>query len=218
MAALLVSVAGGVRISATDEPRTDWIDPDTGHRIIRLSTEPGSQTLYFHDNAYTPDGDKYVFSSPSGIMLIDVTTLGKSPPKPELVVPSAGGAYAARRTREIYFSRRAAGLPRGAGGGEVFAYDVDSKAIRPVPNARRTLINADETFTGAAIAAEDPPGKTPRPPQREARPQLERMFPGKTMAELTPEQQYAVTKEDGLARRALNPEPMAFVFTNLKTA
>jgi oligogalacturonide lyase len=217
-AALLMMVAGGARLSAPDEPRTDWIDPDTGHRVIRLSTEAGSQTLYFHDNAYTPDGDKFVFSSPSGIVLIDVTTLGKSPPKPELIVPSAAGAYAARRTREIYFTRRTPGAPRGAGGGEVFAYDVDSKQVRPVPNARRTLINADENFTVAPIVAEDPTGKTPRPPQREARPQLERMFPGRTMAELTPEQQYAVTKEDGLARRALNPEPMAFVFTNLKTA
>jgi oligogalacturonide lyase len=186
--------------------------------VIRLSTEPGSQSLYFHDNAYTPDGDKYVFSSPSGIMLIDLTTLGRSAPRPELVLPSAGGAYAARSTREIYFTRRTPGAPRGAGGGQVFAYNVDSRRVRPVPNATRTLINADETFTVAPIVAEDPTGKTPRPPQRAARPQLERMFPGKTMAELTPEQQYAVTKEDGLARRALNPEPMAFVFTNLKTA
>jgi oligogalacturonide lyase len=217
-AMLLMTVAGGARLSAPDDPPTDWIDPDTGHRVIRLSTEPGSQTLYFHDNAYTPDGDKYVFSSPSGIMLIDVTTLGTAPPKPELIVPSAAGAYAARRTREVYFTRRTPGAPRGAGGGQVFAYDVDSKVIRAVPNATRTLINADETFTVAPIVAEDPTGKTPPPPRREARPQLERMFPGKTMAELTPEQQYAVTKEDGLARRALNPEPMAFVFTNLKTA
>jgi oligogalacturonide lyase len=215
-AALLLSVAGAARLSAPDDPPTDWIDPDTGHRVIRLSAEPGSQTLYFHDNAYTPDGDKFVFSSPSGIMLVDVTTLGTSPPKPELVVPGAGGAYAARRTREVYFVRRAPGLARGAGG-QVFAYQIDTKQVRPVPNATRTLINADETFTVTPIAAEDPTGKTPRPQRREARPQLERMFPGKTMAELTPEQQYAVTKEEGLARRALNPEPMAFVFTNLKT-
>jgi oligogalacturonide lyase len=124
-AALLMTVAGGARLSAPDEPRTDWIDPDTGHRVIRLSTEPGSQTLYFHDNAYTPECDDFVFSSPSGIMLIDVTTLGKSPPKPELIVPSAAGAYAARRTREIYFTRRTPGAPRGAGGGQVFAYNVD---------------------------------------------------------------------------------------------
>ena len=215
-AALLLAVAGAARRAAPDDPPTDWIDPDTGHRVIRLSTEAGSGTLYFHDNAYTPEGGKYVFSSPSGIMLIDVTTLGSSPPKPELIVPSAAGAYAARRTREVYFARRDAGSPRGAGGA-VFAYDVDTNAIRPVPNARRTLISADETFTVAPIVAADPTGKTPRPPQRAARPQLERMFPGKTMAELTPEQQYAVTKEDGLARRALNPEPMAFVFTNLRT-
>jgi oligogalacturonide lyase len=43
------------------------------------------------------------------------------------------------------------------------------------------------------------------------------MFPGKTMEQLSPEQRYAVTKEDGLARRALNPDGMAFVFTDLRT-
>src|SRR5687767_11634410 len=95
-AALLLCLTAATPLRAPDDPPTDWIDPDTGHRVIRLSVEPGSQTLYFHDNAYTPDGDKYVFSSPSGIMLVDVTTLGKSPPKPELIVPSAGGAYVAR--------------------------------------------------------------------------------------------------------------------------
>ena len=61
-----------------DDPPADWIDPDTGHRVIRLSAEPGSQTLYFHDNAYSPEGGKYVFSSPSGIMLLDLATLGTS--------------------------------------------------------------------------------------------------------------------------------------------
>ncbi|PYP79825.1 MAG: oligogalacturonate lyase [Gemmatimonadetes bacterium] len=217
LAALLLGVAGATPLGAFDDPPTDWIDPDTGHRVIRISAEPGSQTLYFHDNAYTPDGDKYVFSSPSGIMVLDLATLGTSPPRPELAVPGGTGAYAARRTREIYFVKRQPGAPRGAGG-QVFAYQVDTKQIRPVPNATRPLINADETFTVAPIVAEDPTGKTPRPPRRVARPQLERMFPGKTLAELTPEQRYAVTKEEGLARRALDPEPMAFVFTNLKTA
>ena len=215
--AALLAMTAAAPPHIRDDPRTDWIDPDTGHRVIRISAEAGSQTLYFHDNAYTPDGDKYVFSSPSGIMLLDLATLGTSAPKPELIAPSAAGAYAARRTREVYFTRRTAGAPRGAGGGQVFAVNVDTKQVRTVPNATRTLINADETFTVAPIVAEDPTGKTPRPPQREQRPQLERMFPGKTMAELTPEQQYAVTKEETLARRALNPEPMAFVFTNLKT-
>jgi oligogalacturonide lyase len=211
-------------------PRTDWVDPDTGHRVIRISTEPGSQTLYFHDNAYSPEGDKYVFISPSGIMLLDLTTLGAEPPRPELIVPNGGGAYMARRTREVYFTRggprrgvTAAAAPGGAVAPaprvapEVYAYNYDTKQTRLVANAVRTLINADETETVTAIGAEDPSGKTVRPPVRAARLQLERMFPGKRLDELTPEQQYAVNKEEGLARRALNPVPMAFVVTNLKT-
>jgi oligogalacturonide lyase len=188
-------------------PRRDWVDSATGHRVIRLSDEPGSQTLYFHDNAYSPEGDAFVFAGPRGIMRVDLRALGTRPPAPELIVPGGRGAYAARRTREVYFTR----------GDEVFAYHLDTKATRRVPFATRTLINADESMTVATVTAEDPSGKTPKPPAREPRPQLERMFPGRTMAQLTPAQQYAVTKEDGLARRALNPESMAFVFTDLKT-
>ena len=218
-AALLLCLAGAAPSGLRDEAPSDWIDPDTGHRVIRLSVEAGSQTLYFHDNAYTPDGDKYVFSSPSGIMLVDVTTLGKSPPQAELVVPGAGGAFMARRTREIYFTRRPARGPAGSPftPSPVLAYNVDTRRTREVTHARRALINADETFTVTPIRAEDPSGRTPKPAPREPRPQLERMFPGRTMAELSPAQQYAVTKEEGLARRAVNPEGMAFVFTNLKT-
>ena len=32
---------------AADAP-TEWIDPDTGHRIVRLSREPETASLYFH--------------------------------------------------------------------------------------------------------------------------------------------------------------------------
>src|SRR3954469_13530739 len=80
----------------SDDPPRDWIDPATGHRVIRLSTEPGSQTLYFHDNQYSPEGDKYVFTSRSGIWLVDLTRLGVEAPRAELIVPNAGGAYMAR--------------------------------------------------------------------------------------------------------------------------
>ncbi len=223
---------------------TDWIDPDTGHRVVRLSTEPGSSTLYFHDNSYSPEGDKLLIGTPSGIALIDVARIGQGA-KPELVVDGGRGGYMARRTREIYFTRGGRGGRGGGGaapanpppngeaaprtqapsdaargrfgGGEVFAYNYDTKQTRKVPYANRTLINADETFTLATTFAEDPTGKTPKPPHREPVPQLQRMFPGKKMEDLTPEQQYAVTKEDGLARRTVNPSGMAFIFTNLKT-
>ena len=46
---------------------TDWIDPDTGHRVVRLSNEPGTLSLYFHQNAFTPQGDALIVNSPSGI-------------------------------------------------------------------------------------------------------------------------------------------------------
>src|SRR5262249_61795734 len=49
-----------LQASAADEPPTDWIDPATGHRIIRLSTEPGTASLYFHQNAYTDTGKLFV--------------------------------------------------------------------------------------------------------------------------------------------------------------
>lgn len=46
------------------EMRDDWIDPATGHRIVRLSRVPGgSQSLYFHQNAFTASGDKMVFEN-----------------------------------------------------------------------------------------------------------------------------------------------------------
>ena len=46
------------------EVRDDWIDPDTGHRIVRLSRVPGdSQSLYFHQNEFTASGDKLVFEN-----------------------------------------------------------------------------------------------------------------------------------------------------------
>src|SRR6476661_4979152 len=119
LALLALCAAAIAPVRYADEPPRDWIDPATGHRVIRLSSEPGSQTLYFHDNQYSPEGDRYVFTSRSGIWLVDLTRLGKEPPTPELIVPNAGGAYMARRTREVYFTRlpaSAAGAPAGARG------------------------------------------------------------------------------------------------------
>src|SRR4051812_13180544 len=59
--------------TAKELPR-EWIDPDTGHRVIRLSDEPGSQSLYFHQNAYTPDGTKLIISTPTGLSTVDLKT------------------------------------------------------------------------------------------------------------------------------------------------
>src|SRR6266568_2274915 len=54
--------------------RREWTDADTGHRIVRLSDEPGSQSLYFHQNAYTPDGAKLIITTPTGLATINLRT------------------------------------------------------------------------------------------------------------------------------------------------
>ena len=43
----LVVALCSLSILAQNPPR-EWIDPDTGHRVVRLTDEPGSQSLYFH--------------------------------------------------------------------------------------------------------------------------------------------------------------------------
>jgi oligogalacturonide lyase len=220
-----VAMATAVVLAQTDRP-TDWIDPSTGHRIVRLTDDAGGSTLYFHDNAFSPEGDTLMFSTPAGIAVMPVAAIGTPGAKAEVVAPNARGGYFARRSREIYFNAgrgaaagRGPGGPGGGGrgGGVLRAVHVDTKQVRDVTHARG-LVNADETLSVAKNGnAQDPDGKYPRPPVRPVVPQLQRMFPGKTMADLTPDQQYSVTKEDGLAKRALNPGLQSFIFTDLKT-
>jgi len=204
---LVVATAGGL-LRPQEPLRTDWIDADTGHRVVRLTDEAGGSTLYFHDNAFSPEGDTMMFNTPKGIAVVAVATIGTGAAKIEIVAPRARGGYFARRTREIYYS--------GSNGG-LAAVHVDTKRARDVPHARG-IVNADETLSVVKNAnAVDPDGTHPRPPTRVAVPQLQRMFPGKRLDDLTPDERYSVAKEDGLAARALNPTLQSFVFTNLTT-
>jgi len=80
MAAMAVA---GVRVYAQGDIPTDWIDPDTGHRVVRLSREDGSQSSYFHQNEFTPDGRKLVFTSPTGLYAVDLQTRAIEPLRSE---------------------------------------------------------------------------------------------------------------------------------------
>lgn len=195
--------------SGADEPPTDWIDSATGHRIIRLSSQGGSSSLYFHQNSYTPQGDKLIFDTPDGIGAVDLKALGTKPPKVDIVVTNGRALAMARKTREVYFTRR----------GALFAANVDTHAVREVYKGFVTAINCDETYVVRTVTAIDPSGKVTEPPPRTILPQRERMFAEKIKANipLTPEEERAARKEDGLARRLAKPQCRAFVFTNLKT-
>ena len=43
-------------VAVKTEVPSDWIDSATGHRVVRLSADPGTRSLYFHQNSITPDG------------------------------------------------------------------------------------------------------------------------------------------------------------------
>ena len=82
-------------VPVTDPPKS-WIDKDTGHRIFRLTDEPGSSAPCFNINAYTPDGKEMIYSAPDGIhvfVLAARTTrlVVPSPPRdPHATGPGAG--------------------------------------------------------------------------------------------------------------------------------
>jgi oligogalacturonide lyase len=194
---------------AAAEPPTDWVDPDTGHRVIRLSSAPGSSSFYFHQNSFSPEGDRLVFDTPLGIGAVDLTTLGSKPPHVEIIVPEARALVTARRTREVYFFRQ----------GALCAANLDTHAVREISPGRFLALNCDETYGVRLVSAEDSTGKVKPPPTREILPQRERMFAGKLKANLplSPEEERAARKEDGLARRLAHPQSRAFVFTQLKT-
>ena len=201
----LILAFTGLRAFAADEPPREWIDVDTGHRVIRISDEPDSASLYFHQNTYSPKGDKMIFDTPSGIASVDLRKLGNGPPKVDIVVSNAGALAMSFKTPEVYFRRR----------GALCAANIDTHAVREITRARALAVNCDETFVVSTIYAEDPSGQTPRPEPRVILPQRERMFPGRT--NLTKFEEAAARKEDGLSRRLANQRCMAFVFTNLKT-
>lgn len=205
---LLALCVSTLRTFAAEEPPSDWVDADTGHRVIRLSTEPGSASLYFHQNTYTPKGDKMIFDTPSGVAAVDITALGSKPPKVEIVVSNAHALATARKTREVYFFRS----------NTLCAANIDTHAAREIIAGRAGAINCDETFVVRTLNATNPADPNP-PPQRAIQPQRERMFGDKLKAgiPLTPEEESAARKEEGLCRRLANSRCQAFVFTNIKT-
>ena len=182
------------RLRAADEPPTEWIDPDTGHRVVRLSRDPGTASLYFHQNAYTADGKKLIVTTPDrGIATIDLETRAIDP-----VVPGPVGVlFTGRKTGDIYYMKRASRDVVKADGTRDVVGETTVYATNPVTRKTRTIatlapgrmvssLNADETLllgayvegveqwpSGAGRSGRGPgdrmPGADPRFPQAAAR-------------------------------------------------
>lgn len=122
------------RLSA--ELPESWIDPDTGHRIVRLTHEPGSASLYFNQNGYTADRKKMVYTTPEGISVLNLEThAAKSIVQGRVKIIVAG-----RKTQNVYYTR----------GDSVYSTDVDTLTTRAIgklpPGASLASVNADETL------------------------------------------------------------------------
>ena len=139
---------------AAEEPPTEWVDPDTGHRIIRLSREPDTESLYFHQNAFTGTGDKMVMVSTQGISTMNFNTR-----EIDLVVPGVGrstnvshGIIVGRNSRQVYYVKRDAASNLVA-----FVTHLDThytREIGKVPGRGGSLLalNADETLLGGSFS------------------------------------------------------------------
>jgi oligogalacturonide lyase len=173
---LLLSLSAS-RLFAADAAKpaeypSDWIDPDTGHRIVRLTNEPGSASLYFHQNPFTPKGDKMIIITPEGLATINLQTRAV-----ELVAPgvrygmgSSAGVEVSRKTPTVYYQKNIDGHT------VIYATNVDTKATREIISLPFTGefggVSADETMiigktnvpgTGAPQARANAPaaGATP---------------------------------------------------------
>ncbi len=137
-------------VPALAEPAPQWVDRLTGHRVIRISRVPDSTTLYFHQNSYTPQGDRMVVSVPDGIATVDLKTWDLKPLVREKGVTLL---FTGRRTRTAYYARQ---LRNDASGpSTVFAVDIDSGRTRKVagiPGGSIGSINADETLLLGQVA------------------------------------------------------------------
>ena len=160
-AALFVAVlvCGSAFTSHAQDVPTSWVDQDTGHRVIRLTNEPGSSGFYFNVNAYTPDGKEMVYNAPDGIHALDLAThktklLVANPPLPADIAPRSREAFmmhvhaivVGHKTNSVFYAQ----LDPATKQNTLYKANVDTGEVTRLvalpPRASVATINADETL------------------------------------------------------------------------
>jgi oligogalacturonide lyase len=142
---VLAASSPAANVSAPHPP-TDWVDASTGHRVVRLSTEPGTRSLYFHQNSLTPDGRFVIVEAPAGIASIELATRAN-----RVIVPGKARAlFVGRKSGLVYFSRSEGGEnPEQQSASEIFTVPASGGKPRRIARIERGSIgsvNADETL------------------------------------------------------------------------
>jgi oligogalacturonide lyase len=148
-------VARAQDAAGAKEPPKSWIDPDTGHRVIRLTDEPGSDSFYFNFNAYTPDGKEMIYTTTNGgIGVLNLDTLQTRPLASDVVRAIVVGhktptVYYTKSTADPYFLT-------------LWAANIDTGENRKVADLPRrgsvVTINADETLGAGSYIEGDAVG------------------------------------------------------------
>ena len=146
-------------------PRT-WVDKDTGHRVWRMTDEPGSGGFYFNINAYTPDLKTMIYTAPDGIHGLDLATrktwlIVPNPPPPEGESGQQfrfGGVHAiiaGHKTNSVFFSKADPATHVIS----LYKADVYTKQVTKLCDLPKGMnvatINADETL-GAGTMNDNP--------------------------------------------------------------
>jgi oligogalacturonide lyase len=185
-----LAIAAAVSMLRADDPPREWVDPATGHRVVRLSDQPGTASLYFHQNPYTAKGDKIVVTTADGLAAIDLQTRAATP----LVSGRTSKLVVGRKTRQAFY----------IADDTAYAVDLDTKAVRAIKSDPKLRggsgfgLSADETLlAGSYVEDTGQPAPPPAAPPN---------------ALLIPEAQEASLEARWLARR-----PMALYTLNIKT-
>jgi oligogalacturonide lyase len=140
MRQFLIAACGLGLLQAADPP-VEWVDPDTGHLVRRLTDEPGSASLYFNQNGYLPDGRRLVYTTPAGISVVNWETRQAK----RVVEGRVRLVEAGRKHPRVYYIRE----------GALYWTYVDTGETRRVgalpPRGSIATINADETLAAGTF-------------------------------------------------------------------
>jgi oligogalacturonide lyase len=133
---------------AADPLPREWIDPDTGHRIVQLSTVPGTNSLYFTQYGFTANGTKLLMTVHGGI---DLVTIDTGVIEHVLDGPTGRVLQTGRKTGAIFYTKD----------GAVYALDPVTKVSRMLaklpPGGSVVTVNCDETLAAGSITQGEAP-------------------------------------------------------------
>ena len=152
---LALSFVALLPAAPVDETPREWVEAATGHRVVRLSDEPGSASLYFHQNGYTATGDKLVFTTNNGISTVHLKTRKIEP----VVEGRASHLVVGRKTRQVFYLQ----------GDTIYATHLDTRETRAIVKAPQLrsgsglTVNADETLLAGSFVEGERPAPAARP-------------------------------------------------------